>query len=229
MKLNIRRARRARAGFSLIELIVAVAIMAVLVGAAVPITSKVLSHKARVATRAELQTLADASLEHFRDTGTLPTSIGNLIVDSGSAGWSGPYLPGVVTDHVTGSSGYEVDAWSRGYSVSVAGDVLTIRSAGDDASSGTADDLVIQANVTPVRRERTLSELKILNQSIAHYNSLYQLSAPLSATWATAFNSLVAQGLLPNDSDYLTDGWGQPYQSAGGAGPLVELVSASLD
>lgn len=220
--------RSKRRGFTLIELIVAVAIVAVLVGAAVPVTSKVLSYKARMATRQELQVLADAAVEHFRDTRQLPAVVGDLIVDAGVSGWSGPYLPGVVADHVTGASGYERDAWSRSYVVSAAGDVVTIRSVGEDSLTGTGDDLSIQSDVTFVRREETLSELRILNQTVAQYNAVNQSSSPLSTTWSSAFNTLVAQGLLPNDSNYLTDGWGQPYEPTVLGGPLVELASPSL-
>lgn len=225
---HARTPRRARRGFTLIELIVAVAILAVLVGAAVPVSSKVLSYKARMATRQELQLLADATVEYFRDTRQFPATVGALLVSSGASGWSGPYLPGVVADHVTGASGYEKDAWSRSYVVSRSGDVVTIRSIGEDARANTADDLLIQSNVTFVRREETLSELKILNQTIALYNAQYQTTAPLSSTWSTAFNTLVSQGLLPNDSDYLSDGWGQAYRATVPGGPLVELSSPSL-
>jgi prepilin-type N-terminal cleavage/methylation domain-containing protein len=56
-------------GFTLIELVITIAIIGVLVGAAVPVMSKILTHKARVATRDEIQLLANATLEYFRDTG----------------------------------------------------------------------------------------------------------------------------------------------------------------
>lgn len=228
MKTSFRRAaaQDATSGFTLIEMIVAIAIMAILVGAAVPVTSKVLTYKARKATREELQALAEAVLEHFRDTGTLPGGVDDLLVDSGAGGWTGPYLPGVVADHVTGASGYEVDAWSRAYTFSAADDALTVRSRGEDAASGTADDLVIVVDVTVVRREHTRDELKVLNQAITLYNGVHMATSPLPPTWAAAFNTLVAQGYLPNDSDYLTDGWGQAYAPTGN--PVVELRSTSM-
>jgi prepilin-type N-terminal cleavage/methylation domain-containing protein len=90
-----------RRGFTLIELVIAISIVAVLAGAAIPVTAKVLTYKARKATREELQVLGDAALEHFRDTRTIPTTVSNLMVDSNVAGWSGPYLGGAVTDQLT--------------------------------------------------------------------------------------------------------------------------------
>jgi prepilin-type N-terminal cleavage/methylation domain-containing protein len=221
------RCDSAERGFTLIELIVAVAILALMIGAAVPVTAKMFAYKARMATRQELQMLAEASLERFRDTKTLPSGVDSLLVEGGVAGWTGPYLAGVVADHVTGASGYEVDAWSRGYRFTIAGDVVTLASRGEDAQFGTADDLSIAVDVTSVRREETLAELLLLNQSIRHYNSLYQVSAPLSTSWPTAFNTLVATGFLPNQTDYLTDGWGATYEASGGA-PLVELLSPTM-
>jgi prepilin-type N-terminal cleavage/methylation domain-containing protein len=217
-----------RRGMTLIEIIVAVAIIAVLATAAVPVTTKMLTYKARKATREELQVLADGALNVFGDTGVIPSSVTDLLVDTGDAGWSGPYLAGVVTDHISGTSGYEVDAWSRSYDYSVSGDSLTILSLGEDATQGSTDDLLVVAHVTVVRREHTVSELKVLNQSILAYNSLYMVSAPLPTHWPSAYSTLVSQGFLPSHNGYLTDGWNQTYVAVGTGGPLVELTSSAL-
>ena len=64
--------RTNRGGFSLLELIVAVSIMVILVGAAVPVTSKVLTYKARLATKQEVELLSDAAADYFEDTRQLP-------------------------------------------------------------------------------------------------------------------------------------------------------------
>ena len=50
MKLRFNRTC-SRSGFSLLEMVVVVAIMAIVAGAAIPVTSKVLAYKARNATR----------------------------------------------------------------------------------------------------------------------------------------------------------------------------------
>jgi len=225
----VARRSAARSGFTLIELVVVLAILAMLAGAAIPVTSKILTYKARKATREELQLLSDATVEYFRDTKAFPTSVGNLLTSPSLTGWTGPYLPGVVTDQVTGAVGYEVDAWSRAYVFSRSGDVVTIRSKGPNGASGDSDDVTILVDVTFVRREETVAELRLLNQAITHYNDAYLATAPLSATWSTAFTTLVAKGFLPNDSDYRTDGWGAAYVgSVPGVSPLVELVSPSM-
>ena len=217
-----------RRGFTLIELVIAIAIVAVLAGAAIPVTSKMLTYKARKATREELQVLGDAALDHFRDTRTIPTAISNLVVDAGASGWAGPYLGGAVTDQLTGSSGFEVDAWSRAYRFSVSGDQLTIASRAEDANFGSADDLAIVVDVGVARREETVDELTLLNQAVNAYNATYLASAPLASVWATAYSTLVTRGYLPSYTGYLTDGWDQAYVAVGSGGPLVELTSTNL-
>ncbi|MCC7015120.1 MAG: prepilin-type N-terminal cleavage/methylation domain-containing protein [Planctomycetes bacterium] len=222
--------RRARRGFTLIEMIVAIAIMAVLVGAAVPVTSKILAYKAKKATREELQVLADACAELFRDSGVLPDSVADLLADSGVSGWSGPYLPGVVTDAVSGLSGYEVDAWSRPYQLDATADVLSITSSGGNATFGDTDDLEIALDVTWIRRQQTLDELKLINQAVQLYNGLYLTTDPLDSDWSSALDQLVLRGMLPTKAEYLNDAWGVPYVSdPQGLTPVVRIQSTSVN
>ena len=221
--------RARRRGFTLIEMIVAIAILVVLVGAAVPVTSKVLSYKARKATREELEILSQASADFFRDTRRLPADLSELLVDPGDAGWSGPYLPGVVTDQITGLTGYQVDAWSRAYQLSANGDVLEIKSAGEDAQFGTSEDMKIDLNVTWIRREETLDQLKTINQAITLYNGMYQASDPLPANWTNALAKLVSKGLLPSTQGYATDAWGTPFlEEPQGKTPVVQVQSTNV-
>ena len=215
-----------RAGFTLIELIVVIAIIAMLAGAAVPVTSKVLTSKARAATRGEVTYLAEASGEFFRDTRRLPVDIAELLVPTADAGWSGPDLPGVVTDELTGLTGYQVDAWSRAYQVAVAGSVVTITSAGEDGTFGTTRDVAVSLDVTPIQRQETLRQLVIINQAIVLYNGQYQSTAPLQANWALALNSLVSRGFLPTATGYDVDWWGDAFvEDPAGVSPVVRVRS----
>jgi hypothetical protein len=187
-----------------------------------------LNHEGRKATRAELEALADAAQEHFRDTGSIPASVAALESDAGLAGWAGPYMTGAVPDAATGVSQWVVDAWSRNYTFTV-GTTLTITSRGPDGSSGTSDDLSVVVDFTVVRREETLRELTILNLAITLYNATWLVTDPLSTDWGTARNQLVTRGYLPADTDLATDEWGLAYSAdPAGMTPVVRVRSSSL-
>lgn len=219
-----------RTGFTLIEMVVVIAILSIIVGAAVPVTSKVLTYQARKATREELQALADASADYFRDTLEKPADVADLLVDPGVDGWSGAYLPGVVADSLTGKVGYEVDAWSRGYRVVIEGDVVSIQSRGEDASWGTSDDLVLDLDVTPLRRTETLDRLRIVNAAVQRYNDERGPMDPgLPANWTAARTMLVTNGYLPGDPTYQTDAWGDDLvEDPVGDTPVVKVGSVHL-
>lgn len=223
---------RARRGFTLLELVIAIGIMTVLIGAAVPVTSKVLTHRARKATSDRLHELSQASAAFFRDVGRLPTQLRELLLDPGTAsaaGWSGPYLSGVVADQITGLTGYEVDAWSRTFRVQSSQSRLVIQSRGEDNAWGTEDDISIELDVTPIRRELTLERIRIVNNAIQLYNQLYQATQPLPANYPIVYQTLVATGLLPMDDDFLYDGWGSAFvESPPGQSPVVRVSSRNF-
>lgn len=222
----------ARDGFTLIEIIVVITVISILAGAAIPVAAKVLAAQSRKATREEMRGLADASLEFFRDTNNPPHAIVDLEVDPKAAyskGWAGPYLPGVVADPLSQKSGYRTDAWSHDYAVEY-GAGLSITSLGEDGVAGGGNDIPLDVDFTPIRREETQDELRILNQAIVLYNGVYQATKPLSTTWKTALDQLVSKGFLPDSTDYLTDAWGDAYlPDPEGKSPLVKVQSKSLN
>ncbi len=224
---------QSNSGFTLLEMIVCVAIMAIVVGAAVPVTSKVLSYKARNATREELEYLSGACADYFQDVGSFPASLEALIVQPSpkiAPSWAGPYLPGVVTDKITNKPGYLVDAWSRAYTLKATGDVLRIRSLGEDATADSDDDIWIELDVTWIRREKTLERRDTLNRAIGLYNPLYMNTDPLPVNFTTARKKLVAAKLLPDDAVYATDAWGDAFVvDPAGKLPVVRVESIHLN
>ncbi len=220
--------RSARGGFTLLELVISIAIVSILAAAVVPVATKALNYEGRKATRAELERLAQAALDYFHDTDQVPSAEAQFESDPGVTGWAGPYLTGAVPDAATGKSQWKVDAWSRDY-VFTAGSTLTIQSLGADASAGTSDDLTVVVDFTPVRRAKTLEELAILNQAITLYNATWLATAPLPLDWSSARALLVSHGYLPNDPAWDSVGWGVAYSAdPAGVTPVVRVRSTSL-
>ncbi len=228
MKLiRTQRTLSGRAGFSLLELIVVMAVISMLVGVSVPMTSTLLRSKARAAAYDEMSILGKAAEEHFRDTGSLPTSVNDLEVSSG-AGWAGPYLTGTIDDRRTGLSGYRVDPWSNDYDWDVSGDVLTLTSSGSDGSMGTSRDIELEIDVTAIRRELTIRQLDQLRIVINAYNGLYLATDPLPADWATIVSKLTSAGLLPSSSGLTADAWGDDFVPDPLVAPVLNVTSANL-
>lgn len=223
------RQRSARSGFTLIEIVIAVSILTILVGAAIPLTSKIVNSTARRATLSELTGLSAAVEEYFTDTGVLPARVGDLLVDPGVAGWTGPYVGGVTTDQISGTTSFEVDGWSRAYTVAVNGDQWTCTSSAGDATLGTADDLAVVLDVTGIRRRVSLERLAVINVAITRYNADWGSTEPLPADYASIFSRLVARSYLPNVSTYQLDGWGNAFTADPPATlPVVRATSGNL-
>lgn len=224
-----RHLHRPQAGFSLLEIIVVVAIMTVVAGAAVPLAATALAREARNQTRAELGMLASACLELARDTGQLPSAASALSTDNGASGWSGPYISSLETDTRSQRPAHEVDGWSRAYRFQISGSQLAIDSAGTDGVFGNADDLGVRVDAAVVWREETLGELKVLNQAVLNYNAIYQSTDPLPGDWAGALSRLVVRGFLPSAAGYDQDAYGTAYTgNPAGVAPLVQVISPNI-
>ena len=220
-----------RAGFTLLEIVIAVTIMAIMAGIAVPLASKAFESKARGVTNNELDELADAVGIYFEDVLDFPGEIDDLWIEpAGVVGWTGPYLPYLSTDQLSGDSDWSVDAWSRPYVLSTLGDALTITSPGADAIAGNADDLEVEIDATPIRREHTRDQLDVLNQAVELYNGINLPDTPLSTTYSFLIQKLVDDGFMPTKTGYEVDAWGDDLVLVpAGLSPPVKIGSVNLN
>ncbi|MBE0500700.1 MAG: prepilin-type N-terminal cleavage/methylation domain-containing protein [Desulfuromonadales bacterium] len=147
-------------GFTLIEIIVSIAILSILAGVMVPLVYRVWESNEIAATRtrmADLKTAIAGARDLYQqgvrshygfvgDIGALPNNLDDLVIDTGAwAGWRGPYLGGGFN-----ATTYKLDAWSNPIAYTeyappliVAGEEIaaTLRSSGPDRTFGTADDI----------------------------------------------------------------------------------------
>jgi general secretion pathway protein G len=150
------RGRRLGAGgFTLIEVIVVIAVISILAAMAVPYAVKIIDQSREEATKKEMEAIHRAIIGdpmvptagYLGDRGALPTNLSMLNTLGTQAvpttgmlgvkfGWYGPYVNAGFD-----AAGYLSDGWGTNYAWNSPG-AGQITSAGPDHAFGTADDLV---------------------------------------------------------------------------------------
>jgi general secretion pathway protein G len=147
-------------GFTLIEIIVAMAILSILAGVMVPMVYRTWESNEIAITRArmvDLKTAIAGAPELYQqgirshygfvgDIGLLPDSLDDLVIDSGTwPDWQGPYIGGGFN-----AATFKLDAWSKPIIYTehptplvISGEAVaaTLRSSGPDRIFDTADDI----------------------------------------------------------------------------------------
>ncbi|MGB3400231.1 MAG: prepilin-type N-terminal cleavage/methylation domain-containing protein [Candidatus Deferrimicrobiaceae bacterium] len=150
---------RGRRGFTLLEVIVVIAVISILASIAVPYAAQILNQTREQNARNEMEELHGAIMGNpsvptsgfVGDMGRLPANLTQLNVRGGQPvgtngllgvkiGWFGPYIN-------TGfdANGYLNDPWGIQYAYGNPG-AGQIRSAGKDRTMGTADDIIYPPN-----------------------------------------------------------------------------------
>ena len=126
-----RRSERKQSGFTLIEILVVMAIIAML---AVMVAPNILNQQAGAQRDAAISQISSlqAALDMYRlDTGEYPDGLEGLVEnDTGRASWNGPYLRGTVP----------ADPWGNNYVYNSGGRDFTLISFGPDGEQGGEGD-----------------------------------------------------------------------------------------
>ncbi len=120
--------------FTFMELALAILIMALLAGIVAPAVMNKLGNAKKVTAKTQISILEGAVDDYMFDTGTLPDSLNDLIVNSGHKKWNGPYLRKKVIPK---------DPWGNEYLFNAPGDhdnKFDILSYGADGESGGEGD-----------------------------------------------------------------------------------------
>lgn len=124
---------RAQAGFSLMELLVALVILALVMGVVAPRVVGYLSRAKSQTAEAQVKMMQSALDLYLMDVGRYPTEEEGLkalmAAPAGVTGWGGPYLD---------EEALPVDPWGRDYLYRMADDGLRVRvySYGRDGTEG---------------------------------------------------------------------------------------------
>jgi general secretion pathway protein G len=124
------KTHQSRAGFTLVEILLVVAILGILAGVAVTKLSGRTKAASISATRTSISAIGTAIDAYEVDNGIYPQSLQNLLTKGNENNWNGPYLKSMPKD-----------AWGVDFSYSLQGDNYKLSSAGPDGQSGSADDL----------------------------------------------------------------------------------------
>lgn len=143
--LDLRRrqrlARTGQLGFTLVEILVVIAIIGLIMGLVGPRVLTYLSESKAKAAKIQIDSFASALDLMYLDTGRYPTSaerLGALVQrPSGTQTWNGPYLKGGLVPN---------DPWGHAYIYASPGehgpyDIVSYGSDGQQGGTGTAADI----------------------------------------------------------------------------------------
>jgi general secretion pathway protein G len=232
-------ANRNDSGFTLFEVIIAVAIVAIMAGAIAPVVHHEINRARADQTVRELDTLQKGLLSFYEDTGRFPSEdegLAALVADPGEDHWQGPYVAGGQADPLYAVT---ADAFGESYVYDLnprtdSGDVdALVASPGVNHETDIgrlnrrwrvttdSDDLYVLVSAGPVNRTKeagTLAEM----EAIAVVSRLYfQDHAAFPADLDDLTGDYMDAG---HDNKAYRDAWNMPYQlDVRGRGPATTL------
>ncbi len=243
MRIDHKLIQQERRGFTLIEIIIAIAIVAILAGTVAPMAFKEMIKAREEATLNELNNLNKALVEFYEDTGRFPSEaegLAALVSDPGINGWQGPYVGGDRSDPVLEVS---TDSFNENYVYDLnpitnpanTADLLLVSPGADRQLTfghlnntwtlgADGDDLLALVTAGPVNREKLRmceDELQAIGEAASRYfqdNAAFPVgSGDLTTTYLDA-------GI---GNQNFVDPWNTAYvlaQTGGGGTPVVFFV-----
>lgn len=185
-----------RRGFTLIEVVVVLAVLGLLLGAAMPMVGAFVDQGRFEEARGELRRIAVALEEYYHDKGRFPARLD-------ASDFLGVYISGGVDD-TTINDGWGPNA-TYVYELSKNPDVATITSRGPNgrAEGGRADDIQVRVPGSAVGNRRTRARVRIIVESLAEF---IEAGGKLSGSWTKDMKRL---GLA---APYDRDGFGSLFR-----------------
>lgn len=121
MLLSSRKRRSAQRGFSLIELLIVIAIILIILSIALPQMSKSRMHAQEMAAIAQIGTIQKAEVQYYSQFGQYATALTQLGPPTSSGAAEGPQASGLIPASLANGSGsgynYTVTQTPTGYAV----------------------------------------------------------------------------------------------------------------
>ncbi len=187
--------RSTRAGFTLIEVVVVLAVILILVGVASPMSKLFIDQGRREDVASDLAHISEALQDFYFDNGAMPASLT-------ATGFYAVYLtPGVDDAVVSDSWGGNVEYI---YTLATNPDVATVRSRGVNGADdgGAADDIELTVPGSVPGGRRTRDRMRVIIEALADF---LEAGGTLTGTWST---DRAAIGL---GASYANDGFGTPF------------------
>ncbi len=233
-------------GFTLIELVIAMGIVAILAGTIVPMAFRELVRAKEDATQKELGAIVSGLMDFYEDIGRFPTEdegLGALVADPGVSHWQGPYLGGgrgVLVDQVTKDEfgePYAYDCRPRVRPASAV-DVVVVSSGSDFVfTSGSVGstwsledpgkDLMVLVTAGPINRKKKRDCSSELEAIAAASREYFEVNASFPNSSAKLVGSYMDAGI---DGDAFNDPWNNAYvfESDDSPGSSLTLTIMSL-
>jgi type IV pilus assembly protein PilA len=121
MLLSLRKRRKSQRGFSLIELLIVIAIILIILSIALPQMSKSRMHAQEMAAIAEIGTIQKAQVQYYSQFGQYATALTQLGPPASSGAAEGPQAAGLIPASLANGSGsgftFTLTATPTGYAL----------------------------------------------------------------------------------------------------------------